>query len=133
MKALNNNDLPGAIKVCVILPEAPDIDTVSAVSVPSGAVATFGVTVTFVFTHAALSNCSLYVSKFSTLLAPSNLASPLFACRIIPSKSVTEAAVARVKVGFPVPAWRSRVLLRSAAKAGASLTRVAAARERKWK
>ena len=96
----------------------------NAVVFPPGAVVAFTVPVKFDFVHTALSNASLYDNKFSTRLAPSNLASPLFACRITPSKSVTLAVVARVKVGFPVPAWRSRVLLRSAAKAGASFVTV---------
>ena len=43
------------------------------------------------------------VIKFSTLLAPPKRTSPLFAVRIIPSKSAVVAVVALVKLGVTLP------------------------------
>jgi hypothetical protein len=56
------------------------------------------------------------LSKFLTRRAPWNLASPEIACRSTPSKSVTWAVVARVKVNVGLPAAAGTSVFWSGAK-----------------
>lgn len=70
--------------------------TSQAVLVPSGAIPASFVIVQDVAFHTALVISSLYKCRFSTRLAHSNRASPLFTYRSTHSLSVTVAVVARV-------------------------------------
>ena len=107
------------VAFCVIVPVAPPVPLKVATPelAPAPMLNTYVPAVTvMVLLFPEVSEAEEVGIRFSTLRAPSNLASPDFTFLINPSKSVTVAVVARVKVGSPVPDFNIREFIKGARK-----------------